>query len=96
MLRAIADSPELYLAVEVSGDYARLLRRVVSKQFLVEGRGVEPPSVAGSALRPASPLPLRGPAPSHAPHEGGTPPSNPPVGVSAYLNVQDFGGGQGS
>ena len=37
MFRATADVPELYLAVEVPGDYAELLRRVVSKQFLVEG-----------------------------------------------------------
>ena len=38
MLRATADVPELYVAVEVPGDYAELLRRVVSKQFLVEGK----------------------------------------------------------
>ncbi|MEI8015194.1 MAG: hypothetical protein WCH20_10200 [Nitrospira sp.] len=38
MLHAITDGPELYLAVEVSGDYAELLRRFVSEQFLVEGR----------------------------------------------------------
>jgi hypothetical protein len=39
VLHAITDGPELYLAVEVSGDYAELLRWFVSKQFLVEGRG---------------------------------------------------------
>src|SRR6266850_1617419 len=60
------------------------------KISLVEGRGVEPPSVAGSALRHASPLLLRGPAPSHAPHEGGAPPSNPPVGGSTFLNYAVF------
>jgi hypothetical protein len=38
VLHAITVGPELYLAVEVSGDYAELLRRFVSKQFLVEGR----------------------------------------------------------
>lgn len=37
MLRATADGLELYLAFRVSGDYAELLQRVVSKQFLVEG-----------------------------------------------------------
>lgn len=37
MLRATADGIALYLAVEVSGDYAELRRRVVIKQFLVEG-----------------------------------------------------------
>jgi hypothetical protein len=42
VLPATVDGPELYLAVEVSVDYAELLRRAVSKQFLVEGRGVEP------------------------------------------------------
>ena len=40
--------------------------------------GFEPHSVAGSALGPASRLLRRGPAPSHAPHEGGSPPSEPP------------------
>ena len=40
--------------------------------------GFEPHSVAGSALIPASLFLLRGPAPSHAPHEGGLPPSEPP------------------
>ena len=37
MLRATADVPELYLAVEVPGDYAELLRRVVRGGILVEG-----------------------------------------------------------
>lgn len=37
MLRATADVPELYLAVEVPGDYAELRRRVMSGKFLVEG-----------------------------------------------------------
>jgi hypothetical protein len=41
--------------------------------------GFEPHSVAGSALKLASRFLLRGPAPSHAPHEGGSPPSEPPV-----------------
>ena len=40
--------------------------------------GFEPRSVAGSALKLASRLPLKGPAPSRAPHEGGPPPSEPP------------------
>ena len=41
--------------------------------------GFEPHSVAGSALKPASRLLLRGPAPSHAPHERGEPLSESPV-----------------
>ena len=41
--------------------------------------GFEPHSVAGSALKLASRLPLRGPAPSCAPHERGTPLSESPV-----------------
>ena len=40
--------------------------------------GFEPHSVAGSALKPASRLLLRGPAPSHAPHERGVPLSKSP------------------
>ena len=39
--------------------------------------GFEPHSVAGSALKLASRLPLRGPAPSCAPHERGHPFRNP-------------------
>ena len=31
VLRATADGPELYLAFGMSGDYAELLRRAVSK-----------------------------------------------------------------
>ena len=41
--------------------------------------GFEPHSVAGSALKPASRLLLRGPAPSHAPLERGAPLSKSPV-----------------
>ncbi len=41
--------------------------------------GFEPHSVAGSALKLASRLLLRGPAPSHAPHERGAPLSESPV-----------------
>jgi len=41
--------------------------------------GFEPHSVAGSALKPASLILLRGPAPSHAPHERGSPLSESPV-----------------
>jgi hypothetical protein len=41
--------------------------------------GFEPHSVAGSALKLASRLSLRGPAPSCAPHERGTPLSESPV-----------------
>jgi hypothetical protein len=41
--------------------------------------GFEPHSVAGSALKLASRLPLRGPAPSCAPHERGAPLSESPV-----------------
>ena len=37
MLRVIADGSELYLTVEVPGDYAELLHRVMRGQFLVEG-----------------------------------------------------------
>ena len=42
----------------------------------------EPHSVAGSALKLASQLPLRGPAPSCAPHEGARPFRNPLPWVS--------------
>ena len=38
------------------------------------------PPVAGSALKPASPTPPRGPAPLENPHEGGTPYSEFPDG----------------
>ena len=41
--------------------------------------GFEPHSVAGSALKLASRLPLRVPAPSCAPHKRGTPLSESPV-----------------
>ena len=40
-------------------------------------RGIEPPTVAESALKLALSAPARGPAPSHAPHEGDTSPSKP-------------------
>jgi len=46
---------------------------------LERAMGFEPHSVAGSALKPASRLLLRGPAPSHAPHERGAPLSKSPV-----------------
>ena len=43
------------------------------------------PSVVGSALKPASPTPTRGPAPLWNPHEGGIPPSELPGGVLPRL-----------
>ena len=47
--------------------------------------GFEPHSVAGSALKLASQLPLRGPAPSCAPHERGVPLSeSPAVGLKSH------------
>ena len=39
MLRATADSPELYLAVEVSGDYAELLRLMTRRNKFGGGQG---------------------------------------------------------
>ena len=53
-------------------------------------------SLAGSALLLLPRLLRRGPAPSYAPHEGGTPPSDPPVTRSIlllYLNGSECGGG---
>src|SRR2546430_3389940 len=50
-------------------------------------RGIEPPTVAGSALNPASRLLQGGQAPSYAPPEGGTPPSEPPVGGSMITSI---------
>ena len=47
--------------------------------YLERAMGFEPRSVAGSALKLASRLPLRGPAPSCAPHESGSPLSESPV-----------------
>ena len=41
-------------------------------------RGIEPPTVAGSALKPASPTPTKGPAPLYDPHEEGIPSSELP------------------
>jgi hypothetical protein len=48
-------------------------KRMEAVKILEPGAGFEPHSVAGSALKLASRLLLRGPAPSHAPHEGLTP-----------------------
>ena len=45
------------------------------------------PPVVGSALKPASPTPPRGPAPLEYPHEGGTPPSKLPVGARPRLTA---------
>ena len=42
MLRATADGLELYLAFEVLGDYAELLRRVVRGQFFCGGQPIQP------------------------------------------------------
>ena len=48
--------------------------------------GFEPHSVAGSALKLASRLLLRGPAPSHAPLERGAPLSESPVVASNHCD----------
>ena len=45
--------------------------------------GFEPRSVKIAAR-----LLLRGPAPLYDPHEGGTPPSDPPVAVSIVSNLE--------
>ncbi len=42
-------------------------------------RGIEPSNRRGSTLKLVSRLLLRGPAPSHTPHEGDTSPSRPLV-----------------
>ena len=39
MLRATAEGPELYLAVDVSGEYAGVLRLDVSKNIIGGGQG---------------------------------------------------------
>ena len=58
--------------------------------------GFEPHSVAESALKLASRLPLRGPAPSCLPHEGSALPSKPSVVDSNLLNLcGTFGAGDG-
>ena len=50
--------------------------------------GFEPHSVAGSSLELSSRLLLRGPAPSHAPHERGAPLSESPVVGSNHHGVK--------
>jgi len=55
-----------------------------SVNILIQVQGCLPP-VAGSALKPASPTPTRGPAPLWNPHEGGIPPSELPGGVLPRL-----------
>lgn len=63
----------------------------VSKQFLVEGRGVEPPSVAGSALRPASPAPAEGASPlARSPRRGHAPFESPGRGFNPLFNLVGF------
>jgi hypothetical protein len=58
--------------------------------------GFEPHSLAGSALKPASRLLLKGPAPSHAPHERGAPLSKSSVVSSNHQERYDvFGAGDG-
>jgi hypothetical protein len=59
--------------------------------------GFEPHSVAGSALKLASQLRWRGPAPSCPPHERGTPLSESPVtGLKSHQNaVLYIGAGDG-
>ena len=52
--------------------------------------GFEPHSVAGSALKPASRLLLRGPAPSHAPLERGHPFRNPLSWVQTHRNAATY------
>ncbi len=56
--------------------------------LLERAMGFEPHSVAGSALKLASQLSLRGPAPPCAPHERGTPLSKSPVvGLKSHQNA---------
>ncbi len=64
---------------------------------LERAMGFEPHSVAGSALELASRLLLRGPAPSHTPHERGLPLSESPVVgfKSTGGRYREFGAGDG-
>ena len=57
--------------------------------MVVEGRGFEPPFVAGSALKPASPAPVKGPTPSRLPTKGAHPLRNPRSGVQ-ILEDRDY------
>ncbi len=64
--------------------------------YLERAMGFEPHSVAGSALKSASRLLLRGPAPSHAPLERGAPLSKSPVvGSNPQERCDVFGAGDG-
>ena len=60
-------------------------RKKCKSDGLERAMGFEPHSAAGSALKLASQLPLRGPSPSCAPHERGVPLSkSPAVGVKSH------------